>query len=327
MQRGTSAPKNATFSMKVLFTGASSFTGYWFVRELADAGHDVVAVFRQHRDGYMDPVRRARVERLLPLCRPIWGVTFGEPAFLELIGSESHWDLLCHHAADVRDYRSSDFDVVAAFTSNVRNAPEILDRLKLQGCRGVVLTGSFFEQGEGAGSDGIPAVSPYGLSKFLTAESFRLYLRERTLPMGKFVVPNPFGPFEERRFTAYLMEKWFAHEIATVRTPDYVRDNIHVSLLAKAYRRFVERLAEPGEAYLKLNPSGYVETQGAFAHRVAREVGVRTGLSCRLELEQQREFPEPMVRINTDRLEFSELEWNEQLAWDEMTSYYQARRR
>ena len=33
-------------TMKILFTGGSSFTGYWFVRELAAAGHDVTAVFR-----------------------------------------------------------------------------------------------------------------------------------------------------------------------------------------------------------------------------------------------------------------------------------------
>jgi hypothetical protein len=32
--------------MKILFTGASSFTGMWFVRELAAAGHDVVPPFK-----------------------------------------------------------------------------------------------------------------------------------------------------------------------------------------------------------------------------------------------------------------------------------------
>lgn len=311
--------------MKVLFTGASSFTGFWFVRELVEAGHQVVAVLRRNREDYVDSVRRERVERLVPLCRSIWGVAFGERAFLNIIESESGWDLLCHHAAEVADYRSPDFDVVGALASNIRNAPAVLDLLKLRGNRGVVLTGSLFEAGEGAGSDGVPAVSPYGLSKSLTAESFRFYLQQRNLPMGKFVVPNPFGPYEERRFTTYLMEKWFSHEMATVRTPDYMRDNIHVSLLARAYTRFAERLAESGDGYLKLNPSGYVESQGAFAHRVAREVRDRTGLACELGLEQQLEFPEPRVRVNTDSLEPAELRWNERRAWDDLTSYYLAR--
>ena len=311
--------------MKILFTGASSFTGYWFVRALCDAGHDVVAVFRKHLEGYTDPVRRARVDQLLPLCRPVWGLTFGERTFVDLIASESRWDLLCHHAAEVRDYRRSDFDAIAALASNVRNAPDILDRLKLQGGRAVVLTGTFFEQGEGTGSDGIPTVSPYGLSKFLTAEIFRFHLRERGLQMGKFVVPNPFGPYEERRFTTYLMEKWFARETATVLTPDYVRDNIHVSLLAKAYLQFVETVSHSRDGFIKLNPSGYVERQGDFAYRVAREVRARTGLTCELEMAQQRDFPEPKVRANTDAVEPDHVGWSERLAWDELTNYYRAR--
>jgi len=33
--------------MKILFTGGSSFTGYWFIKELVAAGHEVVAAFRR----------------------------------------------------------------------------------------------------------------------------------------------------------------------------------------------------------------------------------------------------------------------------------------
>ena len=32
--------------MRILFTGASSFTGYWFVRALAQTGHEVVCPLR-----------------------------------------------------------------------------------------------------------------------------------------------------------------------------------------------------------------------------------------------------------------------------------------
>jgi hypothetical protein len=42
------------------------------------------------------------------------------------------------------------------------------------------------------------------------------------------VISNPFGPFEEPRFCAYLMKTWRAGEIAEVRTPAYLRDNMKV---------------------------------------------------------------------------------------------------
>ena len=45
--------------MKILFTGASSFTGHWFVKELCAAGHEVTATFRQPASEYTD-VRKQR---------------------------------------------------------------------------------------------------------------------------------------------------------------------------------------------------------------------------------------------------------------------------
>ena len=75
--------------------------------------------------------------------------------------------------------------------------------------RKVVLTGSVFEQREGAGTEGLRAVSPYGLSKGLTADVFSYFTELLGMKLGKFVIPNPFGPLEEPRFTSYLIHNWF----------------------------------------------------------------------------------------------------------------------
>jgi hypothetical protein len=101
-----------------------------------------------------------------------------------------------------------------------------------------------------------------------------------------------------------------------------VRDNIHVSLLAKAYVRFAQGLtAAPG--LVRLNPSGYVESQGAFTLRVAGEMRPRLGLPCPVDLREQVVFPEPRVRINTDAVDARALGWDEGAAWDDLASYYQ----
>ena len=47
--------------MKIFFTGGSSFTGFWFIKELTSAGHEVVAVFQREQDGYHDKLRVSRV--------------------------------------------------------------------------------------------------------------------------------------------------------------------------------------------------------------------------------------------------------------------------
>ena len=50
--------------MRILFTGGSSFTGYWFIKELAAAGHEVTATFQRQLDEYPDEPRRHRVGAL-----------------------------------------------------------------------------------------------------------------------------------------------------------------------------------------------------------------------------------------------------------------------
>ncbi len=306
--------------MRVLFTGASSFTGLWFVKELAAAGHEVVMTFRRDLDAY-EGVRRSRAEGACGVGRAVHGCSFGDPSFMALIEAEAGWDLLCHHAADVTDYKSPDFDVVGAVANNAHNVRAVLNSLAARGCHKVLLTGSFFETGEGAGSDGLPAFSPYGLSKALTGEVFAYHAQVQGLRLGKFVIPNPFGPLEEPRFTAYLVRSWYDGKTPSVNTPAYVRDNIHVSLLAKAYADFAAGLSDTA-GFEKLSPSGYVESQGSFALRFAGEMRERLGIPCEVTLKRQTEFAEPRIRINTDPLDPDRLDWDETRAWDELAEYY-----
>jgi hypothetical protein len=85
------------------------------------------------------------------------------------------------------------------------------------------------------------------------------------------------------------MKTWLASDTARVQTPRYVRDTIHVSLLAKAYAAFVGGDPAPGTVQ-RLNPSGYPESRGGFAGRVRREAVARLGRSCMLELTGQTDF-------------------------------------
>jgi UDP-glucose 4-epimerase len=308
--------------MKILFTGSSSFTGYWFIKALIEAGHEVVATFAGEELAYTS-IRKQRVELVKGLCRTEFNASFGSDRFTAVLDAEPHWDLLCHHAADVTDYKSLDFDVLTAVARNTHHARQVLRGLKNKGCSRLIVTGSVFEQGEGVGSEPMRAFSPYGLSKGISGEMFRYHALETEMHLGKFVIPNPFGPYEEPRFTAYLVKNWKDGKTPQVSTPAYVRDNIHVSLLASAYARFAgNRPDTPG--FTKMNPSGYVETQGAFAKRFSEEMQNRLAIVCNLTVANQQEFPEPQVRINTEPVSHLFPNWNETLAWNEIAAYYQS---
>ena len=262
---------------RILITGASSFTGSWFARALAEAGHDVTATFRR-RD--YDGLRAERVRLVCEVARPLWNVAFGD-----VTGS---YDVLCHHGAEVGDYRSPAFDVETAVAENTRG----LERVTAAMGR-VVVTGTFFEQME----------LPYSVSKRRTTQIFR------DAGAAVFVIPNPFGPWEEPRFTTYLARTWLAGGVASVKTPDYVRDNIHVRALADAYVRFVS------SDDLEAHPSQYREPQGAFAQRFARELEPLLGVPCALDLREQTSFDEPLELVNTDPVDGPE-------PWDELAAWY-----
>ncbi|MFD2676334.1 NAD-dependent epimerase/dehydratase family protein [Camelimonas lactis] len=307
--------------MKVLLTGASSFTGYWFAHSLAAAGVHVVAPLRLGVADYGDGIRAERVRRLARVSEIVEHSSFGSDRFLDIARAGS-FDVLCHHAARVGDYRSPDFDISGALEENTHNLRAVLEALSKGGLKGVVLTGSVFEQNEGAGEHPLVAFSPYGISKGLTAEVVRYRCREAGLIYGKFVIPNPFGPLEEPRFCNYLIRTWRKGETAAVNTPAYVRDNIHVMLLARAYVRFVAEHGTGGQTIRQMSPSGYIESQGSFALRFASAMRSRLGMACEVELRTQSDFSEPLMRVNTDNAERYVTDWDEETAWNEVADFY-----
>ena len=153
--------------MKVLLTGASSFSGSWFARTLVSKGHEVTVTFTSSEEAYQG-LRAQRIQRLKPSCEVVWNAAFGSPRFVDLLDA-NRFDILCAHGAYVHDYRSEEFPVGVALQSNTNNLQQVLRSAKDRGLAKLVLTGSVFEAEEGLGERPLRAFSPYGLSKTLTS--------------------------------------------------------------------------------------------------------------------------------------------------------------
>lgn len=304
--------------MKIILTGASSFSGMWFAKALNEMGHKVIAPLRGKS---YEGLRGERVKLLKNYAEIIYDTPFGTPAFIDLF-KNFNVDVLSHHAADVTNYKSSDFDPVSALQNNTLNLKNLLLEIKKSNCHRIVLTGSVFEQREGFGSDDLRAVSPYGLSKGLTSDFFKYYADILDFSLGKFVIPNPFGPYEEFRFTSFLIKNWKEKKCVTVSHPDYVRDNVPISLLAKSYAHFLGNLKNE-KGYSQINPSFYSGSQGEFTALFSKEMKKRLNLPCEYTLNKQTDFSEPKVRVNTDKLDPQLLNWNEEKAWNDLAKYYE----
>lgn len=306
--------------MEILFTGASSFTGMWMVMELAKRGHTVHAIFQKPFEEYQG-IRKIRVEKVVAYCHPHFEVSFGSNQFFSLISSLKCCDLLCHHAAEVTDYKSPKFDAETAYRKNTHRLDEVLPLLVSKGCYQMVLTGSVFEQNEGLGRGSTEAFSPYGYSKGITTEICMELCATHHMRLGKFVIPNPFGPYEEDKFTTYLAKMWLRGESPQVRTPEYIRDNIPVTLLAKKYAQFVQALPNTA-GFIKCSPSGYASSQGQFTQYFSQQMQGYWELPCDFTSVKQSDFSEPIERINGESLNWLDLNWDENNFWNDLATYY-----
>ena len=130
-----------------------------------------------------------------------------------------------------------------------------------------------------AGETPLIAFSPYGLSKGLTAEVVRHRCREFGMRYGKFVIPNPFGPPRSR--ASSLTSSGRGRRVRLRGSiPPIMFATMSMSRCSAAYAKFVGEMAV-GKGRDKLNPSGYVETQGTFADRVAAAMRARLTMQCR----------------------------------------------
>jgi UDP-glucose 4-epimerase len=304
--------------MKILMTGSSSFSGSWFARELAESGCEVHATFTGDKDSYKG-IRKKRFQTLNKNVQPIWSTKFGDENFFKLI-KENSFDCFLHHGAYVTDYKNDAFDVQRAVNENCFNVNRAARYLANAGCQFCVFTGTFTEPFEAIGDPNHKPFNLYSLSKHLSFEIFRYAFEKMDIKIGKFVMPNPFGPYEEARFTSYLVNEWSQGHCAKVFTPEYVRDNIHISLLSLAYLDYVRSLV--GQFRPRANPSGYVGNQKSFTLKFQQELQNRLNWKCDIDFLQQKTFPEPKIKVNFEDAAGRFETWSEQHAWDELVSYY-----
>ena len=306
--------------MRILFTGSSSFTGFWFAKTLINEGFELTLTHTFQEINNYGSLKTKRIKRLMSSASNIFGCKFGDSKFIDLISS-SNFDIICHHGSFVKDYKQLNFDIIKAVEENTYNSLEVFNKFKETGGRGFIFTGSVFENSEGQGSCD-KAFSPYGVSKSLSYEILKYYSELTEISLGKFVIPNPFGPYEKASFTNYLVKTWFEKKTPVIKNPDYVRDNIHVDLLALFYLDFVKKICLQNNAQMKVNPSGYIGTQLDFVTKFSKEISKRINLECNFSKDVQTDFSEPMKRINLDSHESFSFSWNEEQAWDCLASYY-----
>ena len=296
-------------SLKILLSGGSSFSGYHIVQTLAQAGHDVWTTLQSSPESYQNQKAR-RIQSLGSDISIVPHTPFGSPAFLNLL--REGFDIYGHHGAWTDNYRSMDYRLQHAFENNTYNIQSVMKSCAQHQTQ-IVLTSSIFE-----GDTHNPPFSPYGLAKSLTTQTFFFYAQQYNVPISRFVIPNPFGPLDNPKLLHYLCKEWLEGRTPMIQTPDYIRDNIPVDLLALAYQHWIEQPQIPKDKSFR--PAGYQGSMSTFAKRVSSELAPRLSLSCPLHFATQTDFSQPLRLLNQTPAQPLCPQWNEELFWDALAT-------
>jgi len=304
--------------VRVLLTGASSFTGAWFAHTLAARGHDVLCALRGPASSGGDDLRRFRIG-LLDGCAVAELAPFGTEAFLALLEEHAPFDLLALHGWAGGDHRRPDLPVDDAVAATTFRLTSVLDGLVRAGGTVVLLTGSVFESGEGSPDPETPPLNRYGLAKSLIRERVRHAVAEAGLRLHRFVVPHPIGPGAKPGLVSELAAAWLAGRPAVLRSPATVRDLVPVDLLGLDYARFCEAAVAGGAAAAR-RPSGQIATLAEHAERIAAALRARWDRPCLIEASAGA-AAEPQ-RVNREPCAASHPDWSAERFWDRLAGFY-----
>ena len=234
--------------MRILITGAAGFVGRHLIRELAEHGHQPVALdmrfpfpaesaWRQVTADIMDPsaISRILAEHQVEAVAHLAAISFvpdgnADPAHLYAIDIQGTLNLL----ETVRRHRAG-CRLLFVSTAHVYGNPET--------------TGPLNETAP------LCPVTPYAISKACADHIAQSYAREYRLPILVARPNNHTGPGQDTRFSIPA----FAHQVRTaagaiphpplrVGNLDSTRDFCDVRDVVGAYRLLIEQ-GQPGQAY------------------------------------------------------------------------------
>ena len=292
--------------MKFLVTGASSFSGSYFVREILNQGHEVFALNINRNQS--NELRRSRLLELAEASPKFNALNLDE---LNALKGEI-FDFLLLHGSYMEGRRGDSFDIEKAIEETTNVSKLIQNKTNFNY---IIHTGTFSEPNESI-FDNPKSFNAYSTSKSLIYEAHKSIFRN--LPVHKYVMPNPFGNKQNNNIFSAAYTEWKLGNHFFLKNPWVVRDFVPVDLLAKDYYEFITIIHDTTKDSLKTrHPSLYVESLASMLERFAFELKLQSNLECEIVKNQivSSNSGEPRIRINFDFIDYKKFNWNQQAWW------------
>lgn len=303
--------------MKVLFTGVSSFTGFWIANYFANNGCVVDAILTKKSLNEYDSLRIARLSNLQSNINLIFDCKFGDNTFLSLL-KNNKYEIIIHHASYVNNYNSNSFDWKLATNENTYNIENVVEEISVNPNAIFAFSSTVFEKG---GLEMDQPINKYALSKKNSKDIIEFFCFKNKIKFTNVYIPNPFGPFEDLKLNHYILNSWQQGNEVIIKTPSYIRDFLPVDLLAISYFDHIISLQKKNALKSSFSPSGYKMTINNYLSFLANKLYLLTGEKKFYKSETQENYNEPIELVNEFKVLTNE-NWDENRFWIQYFNYY-----
>lgn len=296
-------------TVRAAISGGTSYTAACIAEAFARRGHDVVALCRAEVGSYSG-LRRLRLARMQAAGVTIHGGLPAESGAMADWVARAQLDVWIHHHHPMEEFRSPSYDRVHSSAQALEPLDGIFHALRTARAHAVLLSGTYFEPGEGGRPENAPC-TPYAASKAELSRAVSARAAESGLSLAKIVIAAPIGALEnEDRLTPQLIVAAERRTPFVVRAPDSIMDMIPGETLAEVYvEAALERLEAKDATPRVWRPSGSVVTAGEWTDRVRATILRHLGLDRALDVVVP-DARQPPVRFENPSSERRPIDWD-----------------
>jgi len=277
--------------MKLLFLGASSFTGYHFVNKISEKKKVIIYCTLTKNINQYKSIRLKRIKELNKKKNIIFikKTKFGDKSFINLL-SKNKFDTICFHHASTKDYNDdSKFKLSKSLEQNMSNINKVFNKINKQ--TKIIVSNTIFQK---IISRKYKAVNKYGISKSITYDKIVIYCNKYNLKYKSIFITNPWGILEEKKLNYYLIYNWLQGKKTFISHPAYIRDNIYIDKLSKHYLKVINSSSKKIDYF----PSGYCSSNKVFIEAFKVKFEKFFNIKAKVKYATKTKYIQPICRIN-----------------------------
>ena len=267
---------------KIVITGLTSFIGIHLAKYFSSNKYDVIGIISRDISKY-DGVEKVKIVEASNTKVGIEKLDITQTDELINMIGKTKPDYWIHHAGWATDYGSFGYDFVRGFEVNVKPLSILYSALKKCECKGIIITGSSAEYGDGNQADketdaAFPNM-PYGLSKLTETLYAQQLANHYNLPTRVARVYIPFGTLDaSNKLIPSVINHIKKNESIDLSTCEQKRDLIYINDLVKAYEDLLNDFNRQPIFDIFNICSGKATTLKDLLLRIASELDLSQGL-------------------------------------------------